>query len=146
MRGFKNAAQRCPLGLEGDLRTLCHGLTPMATSYRRSAAESQNPRFVRWKTGAKGPIHGQPFLCSCPSSSSHHAFVLVLVLVLGVSASSLKLRFATSIPSRKMAWLRLNCEAMPCNSLGRQSEELIRRIRRSCKATAGVPPISAHNP
>ena len=71
---------------------------------------------------------------------------LVLVLVLGVSASSLKLRFATSIPSQKIPRLRLNCEAMSCNSLGRQSEELIRRSRRSCKATAGVPPISAHNP
>ena len=71
---------------------------------------------------------------------------LVLVLMLGVSASSLHRRFATSIPSRKIARLRLNCEAMPCNSLGRQSEELIRRSRRSCKATAGAPPISAHNP
>ncbi len=34
--------------------------------------------------------------------------------------------------------LRLNCEAMPCNGLGRQFEEVIRRIGRSCKATAGA--------
>ena len=36
----------------------------------------------------------------------------MLVLVLGVSASSLKLRLAASIPSRKTPRLRLNCEAM----------------------------------
>jgi hypothetical protein len=35
--------------------------------------------------------------------------------------------------------LRLNCEAMPCESLGHQSEEPVQRKRQSCKATAGVP-------
>jgi hypothetical protein len=71
--------------------------------------------------------------------------VLVLVLVLGVSASSLNLRVANSIPGRKMARWRLNCEAMPCKSLGHQSEDTVQRKCRSCEATAGVPLISGHN-
>ena len=36
---------------------------------------------------------------------------------------------------------QLNCEAMPCTSLGRQSEEPRQRKRRSCEATACVVPI-----
>ena len=68
--------------------------------------------------------------------------VLVLVLVLGVSASSLNLRVATSIPNRKMARWRLNCEAMPCKSLGRQSEERsngdvgVAKQRQACSKSA----------
>jgi hypothetical protein len=36
---------------------------------------------------------------------------------------------------------RLNCEAMPCISLGHQSEEPRQRKPRSCKATACVVPM-----
>jgi hypothetical protein len=41
-----------------------HGLTPMATPYRRSAAESQNA----WLAGP--PTRAQPSLCSCSCSCS----------------------------------------------------------------------------
>ena len=77
-----------------------------------------------------------------PLAHASPFFVLVLVLVLGVSTSSLNLRVATSIPSRKMARLRLNCEAMPCKSLGRQSEERfngdvgVAKQRQACRQSA----------
>ena len=64
------------------------------------------------------------------------------LLVLRVSASSLDLSVATYIPSRKMARLRLNCEAMPCKSLGRQSEERsngdvgVAKQRQACRKSA----------
>jgi hypothetical protein len=51
----------------------------------------------------------------------------------------------TQFSAEKSPRLRLNCEAMPCNNLGQQSEELIHRRRLSCEATACVPPMSDHN-
>ncbi len=47
---------------------------------------------------------------------------------------------ALRLNCRKRGW-RLNCEAMPCISLGRQSEEPRQRKPRSCKATACVIPM-----
>ena len=52
--GIPGGATRvAPLGLEDHQHTPFHGLTPMATSYRRSAAESQNTRPVGRKTGGQ---------------------------------------------------------------------------------------------
>jgi hypothetical protein len=42
--------------------------------------------------------------------------------------------------NRRKRRAQLNCEAMPCISLGRQSEEPRQRIPRSCEATACVAP------
>jgi hypothetical protein len=67
------------------------------------------------------------------------------LLVLGVSASSLNLRVATSIPSRKKrpvaTELRSNAMQKPRTPVrGTSPTE-----PRSCEATACVPPISDHN-
>ena len=50
------------------------------------------------------------------------------------------MRVALRLNGKERKW-RLNCEAMPCTSLGRQSEEPRERIPRSCEATACVVPM-----
>ena len=58
------SAHVAPLGLRVVQHTPFHGLTPMATSCRRSAAESQNTRL------AGRLIRAQPSSCSCSCSCS----------------------------------------------------------------------------
>ena len=109
---------------------------------RPHAAINPEPHVISWIVIVSPREWLTPVLIPIPILILILILVLILVLVLGVSASSLNLRVATSIPKRKMARWRLNCEAMPCKSLGRQSEERsngdvgVAKQRQACSKSA----------